>query len=76
MNSHKNARLTRKGRELLIDRLARGEFPVDVAAAMGVSVRTVYKWRKRYRDCGPSGLLGPVVAARVQPGPDAGHGRG
>jgi transposase InsO family protein len=56
MNSHKNARLTQKGRELLIDRLARGEFPADVAAAMGVSVRTVYKWRKRHRDCGPSGL--------------------
>ncbi len=57
MNSHKNARLTQKGRELLIDRLARGEFPVDVASAMGVSVRTVYKWRKRYRDHGLSGLL-------------------
>ncbi len=48
MNVHKNARLTPKGRELLIERLARGEHPIDVAGAMGVSVRTLYKWRKRY----------------------------
>ena len=56
MNSHKNAGLTQKGRELLVERLARGEVPLDVAGAMGVSVRTVYKWRKRYRDCGKTAL--------------------
>ncbi|HEB79739.1 MAG TPA: IS481 family transposase, partial [Rhodospirillales bacterium] len=37
MNIHKNARLTPRGRELLIDRLNRGEHPQDVATAMGVS---------------------------------------
>ena len=37
MNVHKNARLTPKGRELLIARLERGEHPQDVASAMGVS---------------------------------------
>ena len=37
MNMHKNARLTPKGRELLIARLERGEHPSDVACAMGVS---------------------------------------
>ena len=42
MNMHQNARLTPKGRELLIRRLERGEHPEDVACAMGVSVRTVY----------------------------------
>ena len=57
MNIHKNARLTPKGRELLIERLNRGEHPVDVACAMGISVRTVYKWQKRYRDFGSAGLL-------------------
>ena len=57
MNIHKNARLTPKGREILIARLARGERPVDIACAMGVSVRTVYKWRKRHRDHGLPGLL-------------------
>ena len=56
MNLHKNARLTPKGRELLIARLARGEGPNDVACAMGVSVRTIYKWRRRYRDGGLAAL--------------------
>ena len=56
MNIHQNARLTPKGRVLLIERLERGEHPCDVACAMGVSVRTVYKWRRRYHDCGPAGL--------------------
>ncbi len=56
MNVHKNARLTPKGRELLIERLARGEHPIDVAGAMGVSVRTLYKWRKRYREGGLAAL--------------------
>jgi transposase len=56
MNMHKNARLTPKGREVLIRRLERGERPGDVACAMGVSIRTVYKWRKRYREEGLAGL--------------------
>ena len=56
MNMHQNARLTPKGRELLIRRLERGEHPEDVACALGVSVRTVYKWRRRYREEGLSGL--------------------
>ena len=56
MNIHKNARLTPKGRELLIERLERGEHPLDVSCAMGVSLRSVYKWRKRYRDYGLAGL--------------------
>ncbi len=56
MNMHQNARLTPKGRELLIARLDRGEHPEDVACAMSISVRTVYKWRRRYREEGLSGL--------------------
>ena len=62
MNVHKNARLTPKGRELLIERLARGEHPIDVAGAMGVSVRTLYKWRKRYWDGGLAALPGRRAA--------------
>jgi len=57
MNVHKNARLTPRGREILISRLERGEHPVDVAAAMSISASTVYKWRRRYRASGPAGLL-------------------
>ena len=56
MNMHKNARLTPKGREVLIRRLQRGERPGDVACAMGVSTRTVYKWRARYLAEGLAGL--------------------
>ena len=56
MNIHKNAGLTPRGREILISRLERGEHPDDVAAATGVSVSTVYKWRRRYRAEGLAGL--------------------
>ena len=44
MNIRNNARLTLRGREILISRLQRGERPRDVATAMGVSTSTVYKW--------------------------------
>ncbi len=56
MNIHKNARMTPRGREILISRLHRGEHPADVATSMGVSPRTVYKWRRRYSEEGLSGL--------------------
>ncbi len=56
MNIHHNARLTPKGRELSIAPLERGDHPRDVATAMGVSVRTVYKWRKRHHQEGLAGL--------------------
>ena len=56
MNIHKNARLTPKGREILISRLERGEHPLDVATAMGISTSTVYKWWRRYRAEGFGGL--------------------
>ena len=56
MNVHKNARLTPRGREILISRLERGEHPLDVSTAMGVSASTVYKWRRRYRAEGFAGL--------------------
>ena len=56
MNVHKNAGLTPRGREILVSRLERGEHPMDVAGAMGVSVSTVYKWQRRYRAEGRDGL--------------------
>jgi transposase len=55
-NVHQAAHLTLKGREPLIKRLERGEHCEDVACAMGVSVQTVYKWRRRYREEGLNGL--------------------
>ncbi len=56
MNVHENARLTPRGREILISRLERGEPPMDVATAMGVSTNTVDKWRRRYRMEGVAGV--------------------
>lgn len=54
---HKNARLTPKGREVMLARLQSGQHQVDVAQAMGVSLTTVKKWLRRYRAEGPAGLL-------------------
>lgn len=56
MNIHENAGLTPRGREILISRLERGEHPIDVATAMGVSASTVYKWRRRHQEDGVAGL--------------------
>ncbi|WP_251309637.1 leucine zipper domain-containing protein, partial [Halomonas sp. NCCP-2165] len=51
MNTHKNARLTPHGRALLVRRvLEEGLRPEEVAQAQGVSVRTVYKWVRRFRE--------------------------
>lgn len=57
MNNHKNARLTFHGRVLLVKRvLVEGLRAAEVAQAMGVSCRTVYKWLRRYREEGELGL--------------------
>ena len=54
---HKNARLTPKGREVMLGRLQAGQHQVDVAQAMGVSLTTLKKWLRRYRSAGLAGLL-------------------
>ena len=48
MNIHANARLTVVRREELVRRVAAGETPRGVATAVGVSLRTVYKWLSRH----------------------------
>ena len=56
MNTHKNARLTFKGRKLLVERIAAmGLMPA--AEAAGISARTARKWRKRFEEHGEQGLL-------------------
>lgn len=57
MNIHKNARLTLRGREELIDRTQQGAGLGATAARLGVSRRTAGKWVARYREEGPAGLL-------------------
>lgn len=53
---HQHARLSPRGRGLLVQRLLAGEQIRVVAAAQGVSVRTAYKWLRRYRQEGEAGL--------------------
>jgi transposase len=58
MKLHANARLSVKGRELLIDRiLAQGWSLAQAAEAAGVSDRTALKWVARFRLEGEQGLL-------------------
>lgn len=56
MNIHKNARLTRYGRERIVSQVESGQTPQAVAEAAGVCPRTVRKWVDRYRREGLSGL--------------------
>lgn len=57
MITHKNARLTPHGRALLVRRVVdEGLRPEEVAQAKGISVRTTYKWLRRYREEGEVGL--------------------
>ena len=58
MNNHKNARLTVHSRELLVRRIVEHGLRAEEAAqAMGVSVRTAYKWLKRFHEEGAPGLM-------------------
>ena len=64
---HKNARLTPKGRALMLARLQAGQHQRDVAQAMGVSLTTLKKWLRRYRAQGPSGLQDRSSRPRCSP---------
>ena len=55
--AHANARLTVHGRALLVERVLAGHRPADVAHQMGCSRATAYKWLRRFRAEGASGLL-------------------
>lgn len=54
--SHANARLNEYGRSLAVQRCIAGHRVKDVAAQLGVSRTTVYKWLARFRAEGPAGL--------------------
>jgi len=54
--SHPNARLTPYGRGLLVGRILAGHRVADVAAQLGCSRTTAYKWLARYRREGAGGL--------------------
>lgn len=54
--SHVNARLTVHGRRLLVDRVAAGRPVAHIAAELGVSRQTAYRWVRRFHLEGPAGL--------------------
>ena len=56
MDSHENARTTPHGRMLIVRRLSTGQSVSAVAAAMGVTPKTVRKWRDRSAAEGEAGL--------------------
>ena len=57
MNVHKNARLTPRGRERLVELAQSGQTPQAIAKAAGVCPRTVRKWLKRYEAEGAAALM-------------------
>ena len=57
MNVHKNARLTAFGRERFVKQVSeRFLTPAAASAAAGVSLRTIYKWLRRFNNEGAQGL--------------------
>ena len=57
MNVHQNARLTPHSRAELVRRVVvEGQTPTAVAAAFGVTVKTVRKWVARFQTEGVKGL--------------------
>ncbi|HZI90753.1 MAG TPA: leucine zipper domain-containing protein [Thermoleophilaceae bacterium] len=74
MELHANARLSVKGRELLIERIDDVGWSLTQAAeAAGVSERTARKWLDRFRAEGPAGLLDRSSAPRTVANRTAGH---
>ncbi len=57
MSLYKHARLTPRGRALLVQRMLNGLRVEEAAQAAGVSMRTAYKWLKRFREEGEIGLM-------------------
>jgi len=56
--SHRNARLTPRGRQILVERVVDGLPIAHVARSMGVSRHCAQRWVSRYRAEGVSGLEG------------------
>lgn len=68
MKLHANARTCPHSRRLAVDRVERQGWKLAAAAeAAGVSVRTVSKWRRRYRLEGEQGLFDRCSAPAVVP---------
>ena len=66
MNVHKNARLTRFGRERMVMQVASGQTPEAAARAAGVCPRKARKWNARYLAEGVAGLKDRSAHARAR----------
>ena len=64
---HANARLTPAGRLILVQRIHAGRPAAHVAAEMGISRTTAYRWAARYRAEGEAGLHDRPSTARTHP---------
>ncbi len=68
MRLHRNAALSLKGRQLLVDRvLCQSWLLAEAALAAGVSERTAAKWLARFRAEGPQGLIDRSSAPKSSP---------
>jgi transposase InsO family protein len=68
VNSHKNAKLTPTGRALLVRRVVQEHQPVrQVAQALGVCPKTVYRWVRRWQLHGLTGLVDRSSRPRHSP---------
>lgn len=65
--SHVNARLTVHGRLLIVDRVAAGRPVAHIAAELGVSRQTAYRWIRRFRAEGAAGLPNRSSRPRSSP---------
>lgn len=65
--SHDNARLTPAGRLMMGHRIQPGRAVAHVAAEMGISRTTAWRWWRRFRENGPAGLIDRSSAARTHP---------
>ncbi len=73
MDIHENARTTRHGRMLIIERLQAGWSVAAVAATLGVSAKTVRKWRDRFAAEGTAGLADRSSRPHLSPTRLGGH---
>ena len=65
--SHANARLTPAGRLTMVQRIAAGRPVAHVAAEMGVSRTTAWRWWRRWQAEGQAGLVDRSSVAHTHP---------
>ena len=65
--SNANARLTPAGRLIMIQRIQSGRAVAHVAAEMGISRTTAWRWWRRFRESGPTALVDRSSVARSHP---------